>query len=636
MHVYKKSLIFNIGTVVLLVEFLVLVSLGLFYIERFSWEIDRNLEASVRLPGQLMNKQLLKYESVSDIGVMQDLVGNEFLDAMVIGSDGRIYYAFDQSMVGNSLTEYPQQADNLTALIRTDKEIYKPNNVSVISITPLVAFPGAKPFFHVFVKASTHEAKAKKWRIAALFIFGSLFCICLTSAVIIDYTRRRVTRPLRELKQVADALRLDGRGFSFPVDRDDEIGDLAKSFDAMQTAIERTIKELKEANKVISQREQRLAAFIKAMPDIMFVLDMDGRYEDIYTPEETLLYKDTLELKGQLMHEVLPTPSADKFLEIIHECIETGTVQTLEYELPLQTGNTWFEARISRIGDKSEVQGTVWLVRDITYRKDMEQRLTKAKDDAEQVSQRLRELDETKSTLVSSVSHELRTPLTSLLGFSKLILKNFANHFWPLAKDNPKLLTKGSQIVENLNILIHEGNRLTRLINDVLDLNKIEMGYTEWNDQKVHPTELIHMAAQSASGQFDNNPQLELLTQTDEDLPDITVDIDRLLQVLLNLLTNAAKFTAKGSVTLSAHRPRPDTIRFEVSDTGPGIPFHEQERIFEIFHQAGHVGPADDKPNGAGLGLAISRDIINHYHGTIWVESKSGEGATFIIELPLT
>ncbi|QJB55415.1 ATP-binding protein [Pseudodesulfovibrio sp. zrk46] len=634
MPFFKKSLILSIGAAVLLVECLVLTSLGLFYTERFSHEVDANLERSIKLPGELMNRQLLRYESVEDDSVMKALIGEEFLDAMVIGADGRIYYSNNPGVVGESIFPHPDITIELLTVTTTTPVLIRKDDNTIVSITPLVAYEGAKPFFHVFIKADTKETAARKGRITLLFILGSAICVMLTSLAIIGYSRKEVIAPLVELTESADAMRR-GEDVTIPIHRKDEIGKLATSFNAMNEAINQKIHELEEANEAIGKREHRLAAFIQAMPDLVFIIDKDGRYEEAYSSDEGMLLDKPEDLKGKLLHDVMPKDMADRFLETIRLALETGETQTIEYNLSVPSGTIWFEARTSAIGGSEEVQGSVWLVRDITYRKEMEQRLTRAKEDAERVSRRLRELDETKSALVSSVSHELRTPLTSLLGFSQLILKNFSKHFWPMAKGDHKLLTKGAQIVENLNILIHEGNRLTRLINDVLDLNKIEQGHTDWRKEIVHPGDLARRAVSSVSGQFHGRRNLTLITAIDDELPDIEVDSDRMLQVLLNLLSNAAKFTQFGTVTLKAFVTDLNRLRFEVIDTGPGIAPRERERIFDAFHQAGDTVPTDDKARGAGLGLAICRDIVTHYHGSIWVESEVGEGSTFIIELPL-
>jgi len=635
---FKKNLILRIGAVVILVEFLVLTSLGLFYTERFSREVDRFLEDNVRLPGELMNCQLLRYESVGDRDVMVNLVGEEFEDGMVVDANGHVYYSFQPDHVGKNIFEIPG-IDPGTLTAATSPTLIRniENGKEVLtSVTPMAAYEGAKPFFHVYIKVGTEASQTRKKNIAALFIFGSAFCILLTSIVIISYSRHLVTEPLRELKHSADALSHGELDVWIPSDREDEIGSLARSFSDMRDSMRQKIQELEDANFTLEEREGRLHALVTALPDRIVLLDWEGQYLDVYAAGHDSLRYNKADLIGNRIPDLHDKALSDQALDTIRRTITTGESQEIEYELDGRNGHVWFEGKTSRISDESGEKGKiVWVARDITYRKEIEDRLTKAKEKAELVSLRLRELDQTKSTLVSSVSHELRTPLTSLLGFSRLILKNFSKNFWPLAKDNHTLLTKGSQIIENLNILIHEGDRLTRLINDILDLNKIERGYTEWRDDKISPAELVQKAVNAVSGQFNDNPNLTLIAEIDEGLPDIVVDTDRLIQVLLNLLTNAAKFTMAGAVTMRASSPTTDLIRLEVADTGPGIPDSEQDRIFEVFHQAGEYGKADDSPRGAGLGLAISREIIAHYNGTIWVESKVGVGSTFFIELPV-
>ncbi|MDD3310715.1 ATP-binding protein [Pseudodesulfovibrio sp.] len=633
-----KSLIFKFSAVVLLVEFFVLTSLGLFYTETFSREMDRYLVESVQAPGKLMNRQLLRYESVGSEEVMKELVGEAFLDGMVVGAGGRIYYAFRPGLTGRNISEVPEaRADLLT---NTDEQVLYYDQTrhpaAIVSITPLHAYRGAKPFFRVYIRATTADVTMRKRQIAGTFIFGSALCIILTSLAIIGYSRRHVAKPLSELTRSADALTRGNLDVPVPMERHDEIGVLAQSLDTMRHAIKANIRELQLANLALKDREGRLQALIDAHPDRIILTDWHGRLLDIHPGDRDDLLLKPEAMQGRKPHDLYEPELAGNILTLVRRTITTGQSQNLEYTLQSENGLVWFDGRTSRVGDEDGEDGTVvWVARDITYRKEMEKRMIQSKEEVERMNQRLRELDRTKSTLVSSVSHELRTPLTSLLGFSKLILKNFSKHFWPLAKGNHQLLTKGSQIVENLNILLHEGERLSRLINDVLDLNKIEMGYTEWHMERIQPGDLVRRAANAVSGQFDGNRDLSLATRVDDGLPDIVVDPDRMLQVLLNLLTNAAKFTGSGTVTLAASSPAAGLVRFQVTDTGPGIPPEERERVFDIFHQVGKRDPADDKPQGAGLGLAICREIVLHHQGTIWVESELGKGSSFIFELPV-
>ena len=246
---------------------------------------------------------------------------------------------------------------------------------------------------------------------------------------------------------------------------------------------------------------------------------------------------------------------------------------------------------------------------------------------------RLRELDRMKSAFLSSVSHELRTPLTSVLGFAKLIRKDLGQVFPPLAREHPDLAPRWERALANLEIISDEGERLTRLINDVLDLTRIEDGRMVWRDQDFPLGPLLERAVHAVSGQFAANPAVRLVADLPAGLPEVHMDPDHLLQVLLNILGNAGKFTTSGMVRVSAG-PSPDGgCRVSVSDTGPGIAAADQPRIFEAFYQAA-ADTLVDKPKGTGLGLSICKRILDHYGGSITVESAPGRGSTFHVDLP--
>jgi signal transduction histidine kinase len=251
-------------------------------------------------------------------------------------------------------------------------------------------------------------------------------------------------------------------------------------------------------------------------------------------------------------------------------------------------------------------------------------------------NEQLLEVNRLKSLFLSSASHELRTPLTSILGFAKLCSKTFTRNFLPSAKEQG-LERKADLILENLGIIEKEGGRLTRLVNDLLDLNKIESGKTQWRDEELDMSALLERNLRAIRGQFSENPEVELTSHIASDLPVVTADPDRIDQVVLNLLSNAAKFTTKGSVRLSARSLGPDWpewVEVRVEDTGPGISREDLDNIFEKFFQTGYEDHDRSKPEGTGLGLTICRQIIEHYQGRIWAESIHGEGSAFIFQLP--
>jgi signal transduction histidine kinase len=256
------------------------------------------------------------------------------------------------------------------------------------------------------------------------------------------------------------------------------------------------------------------------------------------------------------------------------------------------------------------------------YSRELEQKsreLTSAYAELRSANERLKEVDKMKDDFVSHVSHELRTPLTSIRSFSEIL------------HDNPQLdqATRGKY----LTIIIQETERLTRLINQVLDLSRIEAGRAEWELADVRPREVIEHAVSATSRLFAEKG-VALDVEVPDPVPSIVADRDRLVQVVINLLSNAVKFCPeKGGRVSIGLRGVPGAIRVDVRDNGPGIAPEDQEVIFEKFRQVGDT--LTEKPKGTGLGLPISREIIQHHGGRLWVQSAPGQGATFSFVLPL-
>lgn len=254
-----------------------------------------------------------------------------------------------------------------------------------------------------------------------------------------------------------------------------------------------------------------------------------------------------------------------------------------------------------------------------------------AREQAE--TERQKELSEAKSIFLSTVSHELRTPLTSIMGFSKIIKTRLEDRLLPFTDvTDPRRAKSAEQVVQNLDIVISESERLTNLINQVLDLAKIEAGKVEWQKEKVDMAEVAERATATVASLFEQKNIL-LLKNIEQGLPPIIGDSNELMQVLINLLSNSLKFTEKGKVVISMFsESRHITTRIE--DTGIGISERDQKGIFDKFRQVGD-DTLTNKPRGTGLGLSISQEIIKHHGGKIWVESELGKGSVFFFTLPL-
>ncbi len=256
-----------------------------------------------------------------------------------------------------------------------------------------------------------------------------------------------------------------------------------------------------------------------------------------------------------------------------------------------------------------------------------------ANTDADAARKNAEEANAAKSAFLSTVSHELRTPLTSVLGFAKITKKRLEEKIFPITdKSDPKTVKTIEQISGNLNVVISEGERLTNLINDVLDLAKIEAGKMEWNMEPVRIQDVVERAIAATSSLFDQK-NLKLDRKIGTDLPDVSGDRDKLIQVVVNLLSNAVKFTNEGAVTCSVFQKQGNIV-VGITDTGIGIAPSDHAKVFEQFKQVGDT--LTDKPKGTGLGLPICKEIVEHHHGKIWLESELGQGSTFFFSLPMT
>jgi GAF domain-containing protein/CheY-like chemotaxis protein len=241
-----------------------------------------------------------------------------------------------------------------------------------------------------------------------------------------------------------------------------------------------------------------------------------------------------------------------------------------------------------------------------------------------ETTEQLRELDKLKSQFLANMSHELRTPLNSIIGFSRVIMKGI---------DGP--ITDLQQ--QDLTAIYNAGQHLLKMINDILDISKIDAGKMELAFENVNIGDIINSVLSTARGLIRDKP-IQLVTDIEENLPLVYADPTRIRQIFLNLLSNAAKFTDTGTITVTARQQISDSgepeLYLSVSDTGMGIAFDDQARLFEPFVQVD--GSPTRSTGGTGLGLSITRMLVELHNGKIGLESDIGFGSTFFFTLPLS
>lgn len=310
-----------------------------------------------------------------------------------------------------------------------------------------------------------------------------------------------------------------------------------------------------------------------------------------------------------------PRRSADADLILFAERLLAGMVGAASARVALTSGLSGggiASSELMRVLDETSQA--------IEYSRQLEQKsaeLERASAALRAANERLRELDHLKDEFLSTVTHELRTPLTAVRALSELL------------QDNPDMELEERQ--HFLGLIVKESERLSRLINEVLDMAKIEAGQMEF---RIGPVDLetVMNEAIEATSQLFRSKEIAVERVVADGLPPVRGDRDRLMQVAVNLLSNAAKFTPPGGRVEARLGLQDGAVRADVRDNGVGILPEDLDVIFEKFRQGGNT--LTDKPTGTGLGLAVCRRIVEHLHGRIWVESKPGEGATFSFTVP--
>ncbi len=389
------------------------------------------------------------------------------------------------------------------------------------------------------------------------------------------------------------------------------------------------ITEQKQTREALRQSVETSQLILESIEDGYYEIDLAGNMTattDVTARMGGLANKE--EAVGRNFAEFTDAESVTRLFAVFNRIYRTGEAATdVEWPFIGLNGNRKsieLSATLVRAASGQPV-GFRGIFRDVTERKRAEEELQQAKRVAEEASQ-------AKGAFLATVSHELRTPLTSVLGFAKLIKRRMGETVRPgLATADHKVQRALAQVTDNVDIIVTEGERLTTLINDVLDLAKIESGRVEWHMRTVAVGEIIERAA-AATASLSGAKGLAVRTEIAETLPTVIGDPDRLIQVMINLLSNAIKFTEQGAITCRAHRVG-GAIEVSVTDTGSGVAPEDQGKVFEQFVQVGDT--LTGKPKGTGLGLPICKQIIEHHGGRIWVESAVGKGSTFAFTLPI-
>jgi PAS domain S-box-containing protein len=364
------------------------------------------------------------------------------------------------------------------------------------------------------------------------------------------------------------------------------------------------ITERRKAERALQIAEERYRTIFENSAVAIMMADYQERLISWNKFTENLLGfgKDDLYLKP--VKSLYPDDEWNKIRT--HDVRQKGVQHHLETQMARKSGEIIdVDVSISVLKDpEGRVTGSIGVIRDITERKEAEKKLKEAMD--------------LKSQFISTVSHELRTPLTIIKEDIAIITDGAAGRVKPKQR-------------EMLEMAQRNIDRLARLINDVLDFQKLQSGKAKFNMQENNINSVIEQVYNTMAGAV-KKKGVELRLALDNTLPKTLFDNDKMVQVLTNLISNSMKFTEKGGITITSKKIE-NAIRVSVSDTGCGI---KEEDMSKLFHQFSQVGTGNTrKTGGTGLGLAISKDIVEKHGGRTWVESEFGKGTTFHFLIPI-
>ncbi|SFM50820.1 PAS domain-containing sensor histidine kinase [Methanolobus profundi] len=375
--------------------------------------------------------------------------------------------------------------------------------------------------------------------------------------------------------------------------------------------LENEVKERRDTQEELNKKTSKLTGLLNSIPDMVFFKDMEGKYLGCNPSFSDFINYPSEHIVGKSIHDIFPKEKADELYQQDTEVISSGKVMKYEVSSEACGDKRYYETIKAPLYDSEGTYlGLVGISRDVTNYKEIEE-LNKARIKAETASN-------TKSEFLATMSHELRTPLNSIIGFSDVMLSGMAGN----VSDQQEKYLK--------NIAV-SGKHLLELINNILDLSKSEAGKMELEPDQFKVDAVINEVL-GVMSPIATKKKVELKVENTDPMIIINADKLRFKQIIYNLMSNAVKFTPEGGSVRVLIKAYEDLIRIEVADTGIGVSEEDMHLLFEPFKQIDHR--IERRYEGTGLGLALVKNFVELHGGKIWVESKVGEGSTFIFEIP--
>ncbi len=507
-------------------------------------------------------------------------------ETMILDRHGRLLAGPDQrslSMLGGRVIQDDvllALAGNKVEAVRVDPETGSRHYHLAIPVKNAGSVVGV-----VFMKGSLEEIYLTLREIKFILITG--WSIALGIAIIVGFLlTRTITRPIKEVTSRAAAMARGDFSQHIEVRSDDEIGELSEMFNFLTGRLQQTLKE-------ISAEKTKVEAILNYMTDGIVAINFQGEVVHLNPAARAILEglgsQVTVGLPGEL---VLGKLFGRNELELLLQSDKPVTKEVT----PEGAEDKTYQVHFAPFRESEEQRGMLVVLHDVTR---------------ERIYTRMQQ------EFVANVSHELRTPLTTV--------KNYVETLMGGAQENPETRGRFLQVLEK------ETERMVKLVKDLLALSQMDYQETSWVKENADLTTTVLDVLEQVEFEI-NSKELQVKTLLPEEKVEVQVDIDKIRQVLLNLLDNAIKFTPPGGEITVSITSRPDEACVSVLDAGPGIPSEEVERVFERFYRVDKTRSRGS--GGTGLGLSIARQIVEAHGGRIHLSSTLEQGTEVVFCLP--
>lgn len=578
-------------TILLLVSF-VLFILTIMLLEYFdNYNIDQTKKELTNTAEKIA--KVLEQHDNNDFSLGLEVswqIIDDVTKVVVVKNNNEVYYSPSQEDAKKLTIDAIRKDEQLSKVFKQNKTVQEVTNLSSPSLkadtasysiigVPLHLSDGERGAVFIYQSLKVMKDTTRNTTKFILLVAG--VAIILTT-IFAFFLSTRITAPLRKMREAAFEVARGKFDTKVPILSHDEIGELATAFNQMG-------RQLKFNMNALSQEKEQLFSILSSMADGVVTFNRDGTILITNPPADRFLQYWYYE-KGAYSSDTESVPS--KVMELFQLAVNTEHEQVGEISLQ---GRHWV-ILVSPLYSNQFIRGAVAVVRDMTEE---------------------RKLDKLRKDFIANVSHELRTPISMLQGYSEAIVDDIAE--------------TAEEKKEMARVIYDESLRMGRLVNELLDLARMEAGHIHLTIEDIELASFINRIVRKFQGLAKDNEMLFGAEITGE-VSHFSFDPDRIEQVLTNLIDNAFRHTPKdGNVQL---RIVPDDkgITIEVKDSGSGIPEEDLPFVFERFYKADKARTRGRA--GTGLGLAIAKNIIEAHHGHISVQSKVGHGTTFSFFLP--